>query len=871
MSIYLFDADSLSGNYKENFKDIFKFTKYNNPDQLPFNLLNANFINISLLESYNESENRYFESNSPIGLILNNKTNLSKFTPQSLTLFFDSEANQLLAQDPNNYESVIDLYNNEYELNLDEELFMINNDINYLYHNIFNYYNEKFYLEDRASFIKRILIKIYESISGYKYDKSFRLYIPLDYEFHYICNKNNEMEIYYSTNIYVTLTSLSSVYLEEYWNNNKNLIYDYNGVNKIKVYNFEIKYNSIEDPIINSVSIKDIYTMPYINANENWSINDIDTKIKATGDNAGNPNIIIIFNKDKNNDGNRSFEILNAISNKEHIEGADYQLKWFNVNNALFENIYTDKIRCCAYIPVIDDYNFTYFKDSIILSISDLDCLEYDDYKYNYKGSYIMTMWHLIEKNNGSYAFDYIKHTDTEYSLALGSTINLLNETNDDSIANLNAQDLVLLKSILTTVGQERLAINNNNWLIIKNKQSEEYYDSSTKDKLYNNDLNAIVQYNDMISIKANHIIHNQNNKYISNIDNLNITNLLYPKYTIVTTTENGQEAVTKLKRIENNVINKIRESRITIKGQSITNIESLIEEINSGIIEVEELKDVIIENAEKINSNYDEYIFNSNIPSIDFKEVFNRNVNVLNRVNIVSLDNNGKIYNAYIGTSYNEINKNILHIGTTNTNINVGTDTLFNEIDKSKFNVHNILSLDFDNIILNSKKKLISKTNNIYQYINGVITYNMSTINLIGTCMSTFIPFDIFNNESLVIVNEWNNSSSEIFAKRSKDDNEYYISLNNIMKNTFDINLIDYNDHINLYYNDEEIIKFSRTSLKDMVYLFKVPTELKVYNNLLNNTIYIPSLLNIMYYTNIENSIDNVVNTINIYISFNK
>ena len=170
------------------------------------------------------------------------------------------------------------------------------------------------------------------------------------------------------------------------------------------------------------------HQMPYINANNNWSINNVDTKISAIGKDAGNPNIIIIFSKDKNN----NYNVLNAVSNKNIIESSNFAQKWITLNTALFENVNEVEIKCCAYIPEITDLTYNYFKNSIIFNISTLDCLEFDDFKENYKGSYIYSLWHIAEKN-GVLSFELINDESNEYALTLGSTVNLINENSDSS------------------------------------------------------------------------------------------------------------------------------------------------------------------------------------------------------------------------------------------------------------------------------------------------------------------------------------------------------------------------------------------------------------------------------------------------------
>ena len=104
-----------------------------------------------------------------------------------------------------------------------------------------------------------------------------------------------------------------------------------------------------------------------------------------------------------------------------------------------------------------------------------------------------------------------------------------------------------------------------------------------------------------------------------------------------------------------------------------------------------------------------------------------------MNRVNILSLDSQGALYNAYIGTSYDENQKSVLHIGTTNKNINVGTDTLMNEVDTSNFATHNTLSLDFNKILLNARGNITAQQNIVYQKVLNNVTYNILKINTKG------------------------------------------------------------------------------------------------------------------------------------------
>ena len=877
MYIKLFNINyikSSSNNYYYNlFRNIFKFSNYNNLNNIPFSIIKEEYEDISNLIFFSEENDIQYETNSAIAII-NNSIENSLYGNHKLKLYYDTNRNELLSLDEEYNEEYIDLYKNEYNLNLDEEIGEINEDIKNLYYNIFNYYNEKFYLNSKTEFIKRILSKLYESISNYNYDSDNILYIPLNYQFNYTCNSNNPLNIYYSNNFYVTFTELNKLYLDEFWDNNNMLIYDYAGIDKVKCYNFEVNYNKNDESLINYVRVKTIYTMPYINTANTWSINDNDTKITATGKDAGNPNIIIINNIDKNNNGDEgSYVILNAIENKKQIFNAEYQQKWVQLNPALFDNITDTDIKCCNYIPVIDEKNIEYFKYSVILSISNLDCLNNTEYAYQYKGSYIITIWHLIE-NDGSFEFDYIKQKDenSKYAIALGSTVNLLNETSNSSLEDLDEKDLLLLKAIVSHVGQESLSYTHNNWLIFKNKLSEEYADNNEDIGNYFNDLNGIIQYNDTVNIKNNHIIHSQKSKYNENISNLKITNSLYPKYETTKIVETNNSNIIKILKNNGSSVTDTRFSKIIVDGNVITNSESLIEEISSELTEetINKSHTLIFETSNKLKSNYNEYVFNTNVPTLDFSEVFNRNFNVLNRVNIISLDSQGKIYNAYIGNSFDENSKSILHIGSSSTNINVGTNTLINEYDKYNFNTHDTLSLDFNNIILNASNKLISAKPIELQYNFNGVQYNTLNIPLIGQ-----------------YYNPTANPTNKLFAKITNNNREYTgfiekgleeptthtyycINVNYLMDlyfkksiNTYKANnvKIHINNGLSKTYNNYHYVLLEDNYYKNDAGYFNIIDEL-------NSLVYCNFRLNIMYYENNGNAENRFQPMIHIYIS---
>ena len=254
-----------------------------------------------------------------------------------------------------------------------------------------------------------------------------------------------------------------------------------------------------------------------------------------------------------------------------------------------------------------------------------------------------------------------------------------------------------------------------------------------------------------------------------------------------------------------------MKTSKILVNGSEVTNVELLTEELKT-IDSIEELKvkyNINVEEVKETNLRYNEYIFNSNIPTLDFKELFIRNANILNRLNLISLDQIGNIYNAYIGTSFNESNKSTLHIGSTNTNINIGSTTLINESDRSKFNTHETVSIDFNNIVLNAASKIVSTKPIINEYKNGNYTYYLGTQKLIGNVKKYFG------------LNNWTNIN-ELFILYN---DIYYVSINKLLEtlfnftklSTYDIEYVSVNNVL-IKDNPSNLLKNTYTDRKSVV-----------------------------------------------------
>ena len=922
LTIKLFDS-KLLGIYTDTFNNLFMYSAHNNGEDLGFAFLRKDFLDLEKFKAYNNDLNNNYDSNSPLSVIMNNISNNNYYASTKLTLYLNTEANEFLYSDKDELRDTISLYKNEYNfIDIEEELYNINNDITDFYRNSLIYYNDKFFIENRSQFIKRILCKLYETIVDESESLNisntknyYKMYIPFNYELSYVCNSNNELNIYWSNDIYVLLANLTNnSSKKDILHKDNYLIFDYDEIDKVQSYRFEIDYNKKYEDIINSVNVRKIYSMPFVDADETWNINGSSTSIRAIGKDAGNPNIIIIYSKTKEYkndsiDSVDSYEIINTVANKD-FSSEEFIREQFEIDKSLFANISTDKVYCYAWLPKITNINKELFDNSIILNICDLDCLESSLIKDYYLGSNILTIWYYTIENN-TYKFKLIEKDGK--AMPLGVTENLESIINSTTLLNLNEQELLILKAEIESLGQELLTGSNKRWGIIKNKKGSDY------NKNYNNNLNTIIQYTNNLEYEVsdtkNSVKYDENltDKFINSVADLgrtNVTNVLYPKYI----TEEVEEEIQTEVQV-NELINKLQsEEQITIeingdKFKVNDQIKDVIKQVIETKLETQSIKvSTKVLKKDTDNSYYNEYIFNDNIPTIDFKEIFIRNINTLNKYNVLSLDEEGHTYYGYLGSSYDETNKSTLHLGTLNKNINIGTDTLVNDIDIDTFKKYDKLSLDFDHILLNSSKtletssypyttkKIINDDGITYdeykvgkywildKLYNNEFTYNINNDDIINNI------FDDLTSETINVYEyiyddffETNNQYNDIILnnpiinfKDVRDENNtinyYFICINYIIQNIFNINLKDKykNGKIIIYFGSNKLLIIKNPiERKIPLFFLKVndPLIIKQQNNVIWSTDTIDILLN---ETTIKNN-EETQNVISIMTKFDK
>lgn len=188
--------------------------------------------------------------------------------------------------------------------------------------------------------------------------------------------------------------------------------------------------------------------------------------------------------------------------------------------------------------------------------------------------------------------------------------------------------------------------------------------------------------------------------------------------------------------------------------------------------------------------------------PFFDMKEALLKNVTTVNRNSIFAVEKKnfgtvsyGVLYNAYIGTAFDNADKSILHIGTSTTNPNMGTTTMTDKDSITYFTKMKGMAIDFDQIYLNGytsvKGELIVDRPTWIKKENaeGYITYTTLLYpNGIANVKQTIDNTPVYNNELLSVETLTN---KYIRATRYYDVNEdEHISYLNVTKMLRDNNI---------------------------------------------------------------------------------
>ena len=523
--------------------------------------------------------------------------------------------------------------------------------------------------------------RIDDNISGLT--QTYTLYFPKDYIFEYISDGVNESNIFGSArDIYVSIvpSSFTDVELDKIQTpfilNNQSYV-------KTEIYNYVFK---LTDDFNYDVICNLEYVLPFIK-DDVWYINDVNTEIQAKSKDAMNLNLVLA----ESNINEGKLNILSGFNNsiyqlpEVNLVGtleSDYKV-WCrikDVNNksdiifnimVYLPNIDLNAEEISIHIDSLSDNDELLGKkilaNSTLIILSKVsDCViesnEKRDTIINQLGSngYITTIWQYNIENQ---RFEYIS-IDT------------------DNDKNQIALDLSTMSNITNLIGSslsnyEQLPPDNYLFTQLVFDAAEASIKHSTKEtKKGNHPAFQNLQGSDYSKYYQNNL--NFILKYINNI-----------KYEGDVITDIGNDSFEKYLRFDNTT------NSVTNKLYSNTDSDNIVH-------------------------FYNDWLPNYNVPLFDLSEVLIKDSNVLNRQNILTFDAEGQIYYSYIGSSFdiNYQDKNILHIGSSNTNINLGNDTMLAAFNTDKFKKQTSISIDFDNIDLNGTVNIKNDLNidkNIY------------------------------------------------------------------------------------------------------------------------------------------------------------
>lgn len=574
--------------------------------------------------------------------------------------------------------------------------------------------------------IKTILIKDCDSKTNIKIN------IPIDTEIEYVYDGVNITTIYGgNSDIYVY--SIPETYDESKYSDKIYLKVNEDYL-KTSVYGFSMEE---DNPVFSKK-----FTLPYIDKSEednitpNWYVNDTDTGIPAKAKNAMNLNLVILYSY--NNGSGIKYKVLSGLRN-EDIRTEEGNIKYI-------------------YLRSSDDKIFT-----IGVSVPTIISTEgnTDEELLNWNNIIESSTLMIITNINDSYTT-----TDDIENV----TINIKNEISKNDLVQRYGED-----GLIVTL-----------WTYNKDIQSYEVItiDQDLDGNPIALDFGRLGNFSSLIDYKASQINqkHPDNYKY----RHLVFEQVLKQEKQGNNTTEYVHPILQNIegpKYSQGDYINRFNFTLRYLSGSSI-NWENNIVDSNITSISVNNSSPYLTLGGNVTQSlyqyqqsggatfNYMEFIPNYNIPIFDLSEVLIKDNNTLNRQNILSFDSRKNIYYSYIGTSFVETEKNILHIGTGNKNINLGNKTLSNAGTSNGFKEHNALSIDFKYTYLNGNVKVKDDLNidgNLYTNQNN---WKVKKVGNVTTYTMTIVPK--FKYNSTTPITTINLSSDDLSSQINNIGSDY-------------------------------------------------------------------------------------------------
>ena len=589
------------------------------------------------------------------------------------------------------------------------------------------------------------------------------LFIPLEYNFEYVSDGINKSIIYGSNKniyIYVEPELVYNTNSQTHIGNEVNDIPD--SIIFIKkniknertyVYGFSFEFGN------NNSIVSRNFILPYIDNDNYWVVNGRKTEISAKAENAVGLNIILAYLYKVGN--SPQFKVLSGLSDYVQTDNILEEREiWIKRHNG---KIFSIKVN----IPNItlvetdiinhpdNDKRYTsksivdLLKNSSILLMTRLTKLiADDDIKKEYQDGLITTIW-TYNVNTQKYEYVSIEQKPDEDTAELRDiALNFGDITNFSNLIN------------YTVANIEQIVPDN---YVYRHLIFEQILKTNKQE------ISETTAYPVLQNIQGSEYNNKYGNNFNFTLRYVNSINGDLEKHTIDKPYNNTTNKY--LKTGENDIMNLITNSLY----KTVSNNQTIY---------------------------YPEYVPNYDVPTFDLSEVLVKDFNVVNRQNIISFAP-GKIYYSYIGTSFKDTDKNILHIGSYSYNINLGDYSLINSNERGNFSIQDTLSIDFKYSYINSylyvQDDLSVKGNIYFEKIN----WNYSKINNVDIYSTQIVPkFKYILNPSTnaiyydINVDNMNNHLLSIYdmIKTRDEKTKYtkeYLYLNIILSNK--INNIDY------------------------------------------------------------------------------
>lgn len=640
------------------------------------------------------------------------------------------------------------LYFNYY--NISQYVNALNNDLTMTYPNILKYYSVKQFNSNNNTLKEMIAKTLYNEIYNGLTEiqkRSATLFIPKNTVITYVSNVENSLQIYYTDDIYIYFTNNSDVNIET----NKNvegIKFYYSGIDKTIIYNIYTKYNTKYTELVDCFKVNKKYVLPYIDDSHLWNINDNQTTIYASGESAGNPNIFIIrtYLDDKNN-------IKQAQLNRTDIQQnlLTYAYKRQNIR---YYNSGTEATEDYTYIfavPIINSKSIDKLKYATLFVMSNVVISGKDENNnviYE-PGPSVTTIW-AINDNTTSNQSEFIIVTND--GTESGTPITFEDMFGIDELIyrrfveyghNANVfDDMIAIKLPKNIINGSEPKPNYNYFSIERNPILKIDGISETDESSYN--------YN-LVEMKINDTLNYHDFSYATDTyytGNRKLMNIW---------ADNGRK-VSQPYTVEykNNVASETHILRAGALSSESTSAgiteQTVISSNDDPSIKTNENNTSVILNKIDIN----EYLPQSYVPILKESNIFHQDNNIINRTNIYSFNNSGDIYYAYIGTSCESGNKNVLHIGTSDFAhmVNLGKESLVTDDDSNNmFNKTDGLSIDFTYTYINSEVTNIEYLKTKYNISENEYTTSSDEHVKVITLPLYYIHNEYDNNAKNVIV----------------------------------------------------------------------------------------------------------------------